>query len=132
MIAAVIAAALPPFSPNLFADLREILSHDFMRYAFLAGSAIAATAGFVGYFVMLRNLAFASDALADFAFPAAFGALLLGIDLRIGLVGITILVAVVIGGLGERVRGRDGCSASACFSSVSIPRPGAVATATRA
>jgi len=102
-----IAAAIPSFSPNLFADGREMLRYDFMRYALLAGGVTAITAGLVGYFVMLRGLAFASDALGDFAFPAALGALLLGVDLRLGLIGITVLVAAGIGLLGERVRGRD-------------------------
>lgn len=101
------AAAIPPFSPNLIADVREMLGYDFMRYAVLAGSASAVVAGLVGYFVVLRGLAFASDALSDFAFPAALGALLLGVDVRIGLIGITVLVAIGIGALGERVRGRD-------------------------
>jgi len=110
MIGAIAAAAIAPFSPfspNLFADGREMLRYDFMRYALLAGGVTAVTAGLVGYFVMLRGLAFASDALGDFAFPAALGALLLGVDLRLGLIGITVLVAAGIGLLGERVRGRD-------------------------
>ncbi len=107
MIALLAATAIPPFSPNLLVDVREILRYDFMRYALLAGSATAVTAGMVGYFVTLRGLTFASDALGDFAFPAALGALLLGVDLRVGLIGITVLVAVVIGLLGERVRARD-------------------------
>ena len=107
MTIALVAAAIPPPTLNLFADVREMLRYDFMRYAFLAGSATAVVAGLVGYFVVLRCLAFASDALSDFAFPVALGALLLGVDLRVGLIGLTVLIAAVIGLLGERVRGHD-------------------------
>ncbi len=106
-IVLIAAAAIPPPSLNLFADVREMLRYDFMRYALLTGSVTAIVAGLVGYFVVLQGLAFASDALGDFAFPAALGALLLGVDLHVGLIGITVLVAAVIGLLGERVRGRD-------------------------
>lgn len=101
------ASVIPPFSPNLIADARELLRYDFMRHAFLAGSGTALVAGLVGYFVTVRHLAFASDAFGDFAFPAALGALLLGANLQLGLFAILSLVALVIGLLGERVRGRD-------------------------
>lgn len=107
MIAMLAASGIQPFSPNLITDVRAILHYDFMRYAALAGSVTAVTAGLVGYFVVLRQLTFASDALGDIAFPAALGALLLGIDLRIGLFVITILVALAMSAFGERIRGRD-------------------------
>ncbi len=48
---------------NLVQDLHDMLSLDFMRYAFLAGTPIAIVCGLVGYFVVLRDLTFATEAL---------------------------------------------------------------------
>ena len=41
----------------------EMLQLDFVRNAFIAGGCIALAAGLVGYFVVLRNQVFTSDAL---------------------------------------------------------------------
>ncbi|MDQ1466544.1 MAG: zinc/manganese transport system permease protein, partial [Actinomycetota bacterium] len=41
----------------------EMLSHPFMRHAFVAGTAIAMASGLVGYFVVLRSQVFSTDAL---------------------------------------------------------------------
>jgi zinc/manganese transport system permease protein len=96
-----------PFSPNLIDDVREILSYDFMQYAFVAGTSIALAAGLVGYFVVLRNEVFTSDALGHVAFTGGLGALLANIQLLVGVFGSTIAVAVGMGTLGGRARGRD-------------------------
>jgi zinc/manganese transport system permease protein len=103
----VIAAAIPPFSPNLVQDLVEILSHDFMRNAFMAGGCIAVAAGLVGYFVVLRNQVFTSDALGHVAFTGGLGGLIIGLPLLPSVFGSTILSALAIGSLGGRERGRD-------------------------
>jgi zinc/manganese transport system permease protein len=87
--------------------LVDILAHPFMRYAFLAGTAIAAASGLVGYFVVLRSQVFSADALSHVAFSGALAALALGLDARAGLFGATVLVAVVIGLLGNRGRSND-------------------------
>ena len=42
-----------------------------MRNAFLAGTAIAAASGLVGYFVVLRSQVFSADALSHVAFTGA-------------------------------------------------------------
>lgn len=96
-----------PFSPNLIEDVREILSYDFMQYAFIAGTFIALAAGLVGYFVVLRNEVFTSDALGHVAFTGGLGALLANIQLLVGVFGSTIAVALGMGTLGGRARGRD-------------------------
>lgn len=96
-----------PFSPNLIDDVREILSYDFMQNAFLAGTFIAVAAGLVGYFVVLRNEVFTSDALGHVAFTGGLGALLANIQLLLGVFGSSIAVAVGMGSLGGRARGRD-------------------------
>ena len=100
-------ATLPPFSPNLLDDIQVMLSYDFMRSALLAGTAVAVGAGLAGYFVVLRRLAFAGDALAHLAFTGALGAALLNLNPLLGVFGLTVLAGLAMGGLGERARARD-------------------------
>jgi len=89
---------------NIAAD---VFAQPFMRHAFVAGTAIAAACGLVGYFVVLRSQVFSTDALSHVAYAGALGALAAGIDLRIGLFLGTIAVAVAIGTLGENGRADD-------------------------
>jgi zinc/manganese transport system permease protein len=84
-----------------------MLSHPFMRYAFLAGTAIALAAGLVGYFVVLRGQVFAGDALSHVAFTGALAALAAGIDLLLGLYLACILVALAMAALGVHGRPDD-------------------------
>ena len=79
----------------------------FLLYALLAGTAIAAAVGLVGYFVVLRAQVFTGDALSHVAFTGALAALALGIDQRIGLFAATIGVGVALGALGDRGRADD-------------------------
>ncbi len=84
-----------------------MFAHEFMRNAFLAGSAIALACGLVGYFVVLRSQVFAGDAFSHVAFTGALAAAAAGIDIRLGLFAATVLVAVGLGALGERSRADD-------------------------
>lgn len=102
-----IAGVLPPFTLNLWQDIQVILSYDFMRQALLAGTILSIVTGLVGYFVVLRHQAFAGEALSDVAFTGALGGAALGINPLISLLGTTVAVALVMGGFGERLRGRD-------------------------
>ena len=79
-----------------------MLAHEFVRNALLAGTAIAAACGAVGYFVVLRAQVFAGDALTHVAFTGVLAAALAGIDLRIGLFAATIAFALLFAALGER------------------------------
>jgi len=83
-----------------------IVSEEFFRNALLAGTAIAAACGLVGYFVVLRGQLFAADALSHVAFTGAVAALAAGIDLRIGLFAAVVAVSMLLGALGDRERGR--------------------------
>jgi zinc/manganese transport system permease protein len=103
----LIAVAIPPFSPNLAQDVADMLSYDFMRYAFIAGGCIALAAGLVGYFVVLRNQVFTSDALGHVAFTGGLGGLIVGLPLLPSVFASTMVAAVGIGSLGGRERGRD-------------------------
>ncbi len=95
------------FSWNLLLDAQNILALDFMRRAFLAGGCIALAAGLAGYFVVLRNEVFTTDALGHSAFTGSLGGLLVGLNLLVGVFGTCIAVALAIGTLGGRGRGRD-------------------------
>ncbi|PZS37391.1 MAG: metal ABC transporter permease, partial [Pseudonocardiales bacterium] len=79
----------------------------FLLNALLAGTAIAAAAGLVGYFVVLRAQVFTGDALSHVAFTGALAALALGVDERLGLFAATIGVGVAFGALGGRGRADD-------------------------
>ena len=81
--------------------IEQILAHPFMRNAFLGGTAVAAAAGVVGYFIVLRSQVFTGDALSHVAFTGALAALAAGVDVRLGLFAATIAVGVGIGLLGR-------------------------------
>ncbi|MEA2161013.1 MAG: zinc/manganese transport system permease protein [Solirubrobacteraceae bacterium] len=84
-----------------------MLSHEFVRNAYLAGSFIAVACGLVGYFVVLRSQVFAGDALSHVAFTGALAAAAIGIDTRVGLFAATVVVGVALGALGRRARADD-------------------------
>ena len=84
-----------------------MLEYEFMRNAFMAGSAVAIVGGAVGYFLVLRNLIFAGHALSHVGFAGAAGAMLLGINALWGLLVFTLTAGIAMGLLGERLRGRD-------------------------
>lgn len=103
----MIVAELPPLTINLWQDMQNMLQYDFMRQALLAGTILSAVAGLIGYFVVLRHQAFAGEALSDVAFTGALGGAALGVNPLLALILTTIAVALVVGGFGERLRGRD-------------------------
>lgn len=97
----------PVFSWNLVADWQDIFQYDFMRHAFLAGTIIAVMAGVVGYFVVLRGLAFASHTLANIGFAGAAGAILVGLAPVYGLLAFTLVGGFGMGAFGKRLSQRD-------------------------
>jgi zinc/manganese transport system permease protein len=78
-----------------------------MQHAYLAGTAVALAAGLVGYFLVLRAQVFTADALSHVAFTGALAALAAGLDVRLGLFVVTVVVALAMGGLGPRARPDD-------------------------
>jgi len=103
----IVDLAIPSFNPNLVQDAGDMLQHDFMRYAIIAGAFIAIAAGLIGYFVVLRNQVFTSDALGHVAFTGGLGGLLLGLPLIGSVFLSTVGGALAVGSLGGRARGRD-------------------------
>jgi zinc/manganese transport system permease protein len=94
-------------SLNPITGLQEMLGNDFMRYAFMAGTSMAVLGGLVGYFVVLRRLAFAGEALSHVAFAAALGAVLLGFEPLAGMFVITVAVALGMGSFADQARSND-------------------------
>lgn len=92
---------------NLVADVQQIFQYEFMQNAFLAGTIVAILAGVVGYFVVLRRLAFACEALSHGGFAGATGAAVIGQDVFLGLVAFTSVSGAFMGWMGDRLRGRD-------------------------
>jgi zinc/manganese transport system permease protein len=87
--------------------LFDLLQYPFLQNAFLAGTIIAITAAIVGYFIILRGLTFAAEALSDIGFAGAAGAVMLGVTPVYGLLIFTICAGISIGLLGKEVRERD-------------------------
>lgn len=88
-------------------SLMQLFKYDFVQNAFLVGTVVALVTAGMGYFVVLRAQSFAGEALSDIGFAGATGAALLGIGSLLGMLGFTVLAALGIGTLGERIRGRD-------------------------
>jgi zinc/manganese transport system permease protein len=87
--------------------MTTMLEYDFMRTAFMAGGVVAIVAGTVGFFLVLRNLTFAGHALSHVGFAGATGSVLIGIGALWGLLAFTLMAAVAMGLLAERLRQRD-------------------------
>lgn len=85
----------------------QILSSGFMRNALIGGTLVALAAGLIGYFIIVRNSAFAAHALAHIGFPGATGAVLVGLPVTAGLAIFCIGGALVIGALGKRADERE-------------------------
>ena len=84
----------------------------FMVNAWVAGTIVAAVAGVVGFFVVLRGSAFAAHAIPNGAFAGAAGAYWLGLTTLVGLGVVAVLAAIGIGSFGARRR-RDVATALA-------------------
>ncbi len=87
--------------------LADMLTHPFIQHALIAGTAISAASGLVGYFVVLRGQVFSGDLLSHVAFTGALAALAFSVDARIGLFVATIAVGLAVGVLGERSHVND-------------------------
>ncbi len=102
------ASALPPFSLNLWQDVAgDALVWLSCGRRSSRGRCSSVVAGLVGTFVVLRHQAFAGEALSDVAFTGALGGAALGINPLVTLLATTIVAALGMGALGERLRGRD-------------------------
>jgi zinc/manganese transport system permease protein len=78
-----------------------------MRDALLGGTIVALAAGLLGFFIVVRNTAFAAHAVAHIGLPGATGAVLVGLPIGLGLGAFCVGGALVIGALGKRVGDRE-------------------------
>lgn len=76
----------------------------FMIHAWEAATIVAIVAGIVGFFTVLRGMAFAAHALPNGAFAGAAGASLIAVNALIGLGTFSLAGAITIAGLGRRAR----------------------------
>lgn len=76
----------------------------FMVNAWEAGTIVAIVAGVVGFFVVMRGVAFPAHAIPNGAFAGAAGANLVGVNPLLGLGVFSVGAALGIGALGRRGR----------------------------
>jgi zinc/manganese transport system permease protein len=88
----------------MFSDL---LAQHFVHTALWAGAVVAVVSGAIGIFVVLRGASFAVHAISELGFTGAAGALVVGIDPVIGMIGGSLAVGAVLGLLSLRGRERD-------------------------
>jgi zinc/manganese transport system permease protein len=84
-----------------------MFAYDFMTNAFAAAGIVAVVSGLVGFFLVMRGQTFAGHALSHIGFAGATGAGLIGLAPLWGLIGFTLIAAVAMGLLSERISNRD-------------------------
>lgn len=89
---------------DLVADVQMLLQFHFMQNALLAGTIVAAMAGAVGYFIVLRGQSFAAHTLSQVGFPGAAAGVLLHTSPLFGLLVFCTASAL---GIGLAGRGLD-------------------------
>ena len=85
----------------------NLLAQHFVHTALLAGAVVAVVSGAIGIFVVTRGASFAVHAISELGFTGAAGALVIGIDPVIGMIGGSLAVGLVLGLLSLRGRERD-------------------------
>ncbi len=88
-------------------DLGSYLALPFAQHALIAGTLIAVTCGVLSPFVLIRQMAFAVHGAAELSFTGAAAGLVLFGDPVIGALCGSVVVAGLIGSLGDRPRERD-------------------------
>lgn len=83
------------------------MTSEVFRNAVWEGTIAAVLCSAVGYFMVLRALTFAGEALTDIGFAGATGGVLLGFGPLWGMIGLGFLAVLTLGGLSEKLRGRD-------------------------
>jgi zinc/manganese transport system permease protein len=87
--------------------LVNYLGYDFVREALVAGTLSAILGAIIGYFVVIRNIAFAAHALSHIGFAGAAAAVLLGLGPLQGMLLFTIAAGVFMGASGDKLARSD-------------------------
>lgn len=98
---------------NLASDFEALTEFPFMVQALEAGAIVAAMAGAIGWFMVLRRQTFAGHTLSVIAFPGAAGATLAGLPLALGYFGACGLGALALSVVGRSARGGLGGESAA-------------------
>jgi len=85
----------------------ELLGQHFVHTALIAGGIVAIVSGTIGVFVVMRGLSFAVHAISELGFTGATGALVVGLDPVLGMIGGSLAVGATLGVLSLRGRERD-------------------------
>jgi zinc/manganese transport system permease protein len=85
----------------------NLLAQHFVHTALAAGAVVAVVSGAIGIFVVTRGASFAVHAISELGFTGAAGALVVGLDPVIGMIGGSLGVGLVLGLLSLRGRERD-------------------------
>ena len=85
----------------------NLLAQHFVHNALAAGAIVAVVSGAIGWFVVTRGASFAVHAISELGFTGAAGALVVGLDPIIGMIGGSLCVGLVLGVLSLRGRERD-------------------------
>ncbi len=85
----------------------QLLAEHFVHTALWAGAVAAVVSGAIGVFVVARGMSFAVHAISELGFTGATGALVIGLDPVLGVLGGSLLVGLVLGLLSLRGRERD-------------------------
>jgi zinc/manganese transport system permease protein len=91
----------------LSSELSTAWAYDFVRTAAVAGTVCAALASCVGYFVLLRRMAFAAHALGHISFAGACAGVILGCGALPGMLALNVIAAAGMGFMGDRVQKSD-------------------------
>src|SRR5258707_7836549 len=106
------AALFQGLSWNPISDVQALLSFPFMVNAVEAGTIVAVMAGVIGWFMVLRQQAFAGHTLSVIAFPGAAAASLAGLPLAVGYFGFCGAGAVALAGIAGSRRSHSSESAA--------------------
>jgi len=87
--------------------LAQLLAEHFVHTALLAGAVVAVVSGAIGTFVVTRGASFAVHAISELGFTGAAGALVVGLDPVVGMVGGSLVVGLALGLLSLSGRERD-------------------------
>ena len=87
--------------------LTSYLAYDFVRHALIAGTLSAILGAVVGYFVVVRNVAFAAHALSHIGFTGAAAAALLGLNPLQGILLFTVGAGFFMGVSGDKLQRSD-------------------------
>ena len=85
----------------------HLLTEHFVHTGLWAGAVAAIVSGAIGVFVVARGMSFAVHAISELGFTGAAGALVIGIDPVLGVLGGSLFVGLVLGLLSLRGRERD-------------------------